>query len=360
MADVEELRTRFRNFAIESTTRAPLYARLSTAVADDAELIGLLGEAPPGQQIPVLLFAAVHDLLLQGLGSDLAAWYPNLAGLDRPPTGDVVDAFRAFSHDHADRIRDIVVTRNTQTNEVGRCALFLVALARVAREAERLSLVDVGASAGLNLLLPRYAYDYGSVSVGGPSPVVLECGVRGRVELPADIPPVAAAIGIDHSPIDVRDDAAVRWLEACVWPDQADRFDRLRAAIELGRTHPPDVRRGDAIADLFEVVSAASEHGHTVVLNSWVLSYLSVDEQRAYVAELDRLGAVGDVSWVAAESPALTPGLPIPTTPEPEQRTVLSLTRWRRGVRTVERLGTAHPHGFWLHADDARGDETAQ
>ena len=31
-----------------------------------------------------------------------------------------------------------------------------------------------------------------------------------------------------------------------MWPDQADRFARLVAAIELARQAPPDVRKGDA------------------------------------------------------------------------------------------------------------------
>ena len=38
-----------------------------------------------------------------------------------------------------------------------------------------------------------------------------------------------------------------RWLEACVWPDQVERFERLGAAIEIANRVGVDVRRGDAV-----------------------------------------------------------------------------------------------------------------
>jgi hypothetical protein len=140
-------------------------------------------------------------------------------------------------------------------------------------------------------------------------------------------------------------------LEACVWPDQRDRFERLVAAIEMARAEPPDVRRGDAIDDLAAVVREAANVGHPVVMNSWVLNYLTGEERGRYVATLDALGAEIDLSWLIAESPALTPELPVPSTSDSEHLTVLSLVTWRDGARAVQRLGTTHPHGFWLHWD---------
>lgn len=114
-----------------------------------------------------------------------------------------------------------------------------------------LARLDVGTSAGLTLLLDRYAYRYEpGGAIGQPSSVELTCGTRGPVPLPSAVPVFADAVGLDSDPIDVTDDDAVRWLEACVWPDQADRFARLRAAIAIGRRQPPHLVRGDAVADL--------------------------------------------------------------------------------------------------------------
>jgi hypothetical protein len=210
--------------------------------------------------------------------------------------------------------------------------------------------VDVGASAGLNLLLGQYHYRYQpGGEVGDPSSVVLTCGVRGDAPIPSQLPSVGRSVGLDHAPIDVRDDDAVRWLEACVWPDQSDRFDRLRAALALARATPPDVRTGDAVADVAALVTEVAATGvHPVVTNSWVLSYLTTEQREAYVDRLDGLGAVIDLSWVYAESPAMVAGVPRPDGPR-DDVTVLSVVRWRSGARTVDHVARCHPHGYWLH-----------
>ena len=346
--DEPELPELFSNFAKTCRPRAPFYARLSEGIADDPSTARLLLHAPVSQRLPVLLFACVHWLLLTEPDHELRQYYPNL--VDRPDTRDPYPEFRAFCARHEPRLAGLLATRSTQTNEVGRCALFLPPLGQLATDVGPLSLVDVGTSAGLNLLLDRYEYRYEpGGSLGGPSPVRITCGTRGSVPVPPAFPAIAARIGLDRSPVDLHDDDATSWLEACVWPDQRDRFQRLRAAIAIGRQGPPDVRTGDAIASLGDVVADAARAGHPVVLNSWVLSYLSEEERRAYVERLDELGAARDLSWIFVESPALVSGLPTPVDPEVQLHTVVTLVRWRDGQRSVDHLATAHPHGFWLH-----------
>ena len=347
-----DLMERFRNMSVTTATRAPLYARLSASIADDVAVADLLRSAAAPQQLPVLLFAAVHYLLLGGLGRALAAHYPNLSPTS--PSSDPYPAFRSFVLEHSAMIVELIATRSTQTNEVGRCAVFLPALGMLDDERGPLALVDVGTSAGLNLLLHRYSYHYQpGGTVGAPSAVHLECSTRGSVPVPRQLPRIAAGIGIDQSPIDVTDEHDVRWLEACVWPDQRERFERLVAALEMARREPPDVPPGDAIDDLSTAVTEAATTGHPVILNSWVLNYLTGEQRARYVATIDAIGAEIDLSWLVAESPALTPELPVPSSPGSEHLTVLSLAIWRDGVRTVQRLGTTHPHGFWLHWEPA-------
>ena len=257
--------------------------------------------------------------------------------------------FRSFVSNHADQIRELVATRKTQTNEVARCSLFLPLLAQVYEETGPLAVVEVGASAGLNLLFPHYSYEYEpGGSVGNLSSVHLTCGTRGDPPIPKAIPVTATSVGLDLVPIDVHDADQTRWLEACVWPDQPDRFARLRACLEIARKHPPTVVDGDAVNDVVERIEDVATLGHPVVMNSWVLSYLPEIRQRDYVSELDRFGAAHDLSWVVIESPAQTPGLPIPADAG-DHATALSLVRWRGGARSVERLANCHPHGYWMH-----------
>lgn len=352
MATLEVLAQRFADFSRHCTPRAPLYAHLSLAASHDPSAQQLLQHAPEEQQIPVLFFAAVHHLLLSGLGAELASHYPNLSA--HRPDGDPAPAFHAFVRDHSEQIAELVRSRSTQTNEVGRCAQFLPPFGILEREVGALAHVDVGTSAGLNLLLPRYQYHFepGGV-VGGQSAVSIVCATKGSVPVPQAMPRIVNSVGLDASPISVLDDDEVRWLEACVWPDQADRFARLVAAIELARQAPPDVRKGDAVDSLDGLIDEGSAFGHPVVTNSWVLNYLSSARRADYVTELDRIGSSVDFSWVIAESPAAAPGLPVPTTDPPEDITVITLVRWRNGVRSIERLGTSHPHGYWVRWESA-------
>ncbi len=350
MPELVELARQFRESGNDQDVRSPFSASLNRRIAESPEIIALLQSAPEEQQLPVLLLAAVHSLVLAEPDLELAAWYPTATA--DPIDTDPFPAFERLCAERADDIRAIVSVRFTQTNEVGRCALFLPMLRRLDIEVGPLSIVDVGTSAGLNLHLDRYEYRYSpGGTVGGPSPVLIECATRGAVPVPPGLPRITGRLGIDQHPIDLSHPDEARWLMACVWPDQPDRFARIRAAIDIAREHPPEIRRTDAVAGLRDAVASAAEQGHPVVMNSWVLNYLTDAQRGAYLAELDAVGRDRDLSWAYTESPALCPGLPFPDELENRHLTALMLARWRNGVRTVEHLGVAHPHGYWLHWD---------
>lgn len=346
----------FSEFAETTARRAPLYAALSRGIAADPALAALLRHAPATQQLPVLLFAVVHHLLLAAPDDELAQWYPSIVDDPRSPTDDALSAaFERFVATHSAAIAELLAARATQTNEVGRCGPLLIALAMLDDEMGPLGHLDIGTSAGLTLLTDHYAYRYrsgdghASAGVGGPSPVVIDVETTGPAPVPRRLPRVAARLGVDRAPIDVTDPDDARWLEACVWPDQQDRFHRLVAAIELTRTVRPDVIAGDAVDSLAPGIESVGATAHPVVTNSWVLNYLTPRARVAYLAELDRIGATRDISWVYAEAPALIPELPTGPDPTNPHLTVLSLARWRHGHRTVDHLATCHPHGYWLH-----------
>lgn len=347
--DIDGCVRMFTEFAKTTAHRAPLYARLSAGIAEDRSLAGLLLTAPPTQRQPVLLLGCVHELLLTASGSEeLARYYPNLTS--DPDPGDPVPAFRELCRRRSDELAELLRARRTQTNEIGRCALLLPAFGLLADEMGVLAHLDVGTSAGLTLLLDRYRYVYEpGGQLGADSPVTMTCGTRGNVPVPATVPEIGARRGIDHVPVDVGDEAQSRWLEACVWPDQIDRFERLRAAIQLAQSTELDVQLGDAVNDTAGHVRELGAHGHPVVTNTWVLNYLTGPQRQTYVDVLDGVGQRLDLSWVYLESPFLTPELPGPQGDAALDRTVLVLVRWRAGQRTIDHLADAHPHGYWLH-----------
>lgn len=351
----------FADFSRTGSGSDLLYARLAAGVAGNRDLAGLLVQAPEHQRLPVLLFACVHRLLFDAPDDPLGRYYPtvgpNGAALteQRPSADGLLAAFATFCRVHAAPLGDLLRTRRVQTNEIGRCALFLPPMARVADEAGPLAQVDVGASAGLNLLMAHYDvhYEPGGLLKArrpvGPA-VVLRCGTRGDVPLPPSPPPIAAAVGLDSSPIDVDDRDEARWLEACMWPDQPERLARLQAAIAVARITGVDVRAGDAVDAVASLIDEAGAAGHPVVTTSWVLNYLSPRERRSFVTALDGRGDRRDLSWVYAESPALCPELPgAPRPSEDPQPTAVVLVRWRGGRRSAEHLADAHPHGAWIH-----------
>ena len=159
--------------------------------------------------------------------------------------GDVAPVFRSFVSNHADQIRELVATRKTQTNEVAS----LLAVPPAARPGLR-RVRPTGCRRGRSQRRAQSALS--ALLVRVRTWRIRWRRVVGSADLrdtrrPADtqaIPVTATSVGLDLSPIDVHDADQTRWLEACVWPDQPDRFARLRACLEIARKHPPDCGAG--------------------------------------------------------------------------------------------------------------------
>ncbi len=348
MAETMTLADHFRAFA-ESSARdgAVTYGTICRGAADDPELLDLVARAPVTQQRPNLLLAAVHFLLLGGAPHPLATHYDTVAaylGTDPvAPVGHLRLEFKDFCMTHRDELLELIATGSTQTNEVGRCTALLPALSHIAAGYDRgepLGLLDLGTSAGLNLLFDRYAYsyrrrdgggegegdhpdsDHATVEAGDPSSAVrLECSVRGGLSsLPSlEVPSVTDRAGLDRAPIDPRNEAGARWLLACMWPDHLPRFARVRAALEIARAdaHPPVLHTGDMVDDVGAVVETVAPGQPLVVFHSWVAAYLTEARQRELVDAVRRLSTSRPVHYLYAESPVDTRGLPTPPSPEP-------------------------------------------
>src|SRR5690606_1800740 len=140
------------------------------------------------------------------------------------------------------------LTAGVQTNEVGRSAALAGGFAEVqARTGLPLRVLELGASAGLNLRFDRYAYDTGHVVAGDPtSPVRFERVWEGSPPpLPARFE-VAERRGCDRDPIDPTSDEGRLTLRSYVWADQLDRLARLDAALRVAQDVPVDIDRAEA------------------------------------------------------------------------------------------------------------------
>lgn len=231
---------------------SPLYERLARGISTDPELLTLASGAV-SRPVPMIFFAAVHYLLLDDADHPLATFYPDINSVPCATDTDLYPVFQDFCFKHRDEIKNIISMYHVQTNEVRRCACLLPAFGIAAQEAKGLplTLVEIGSSAGLNLLWDQYGYDYGDGLLYGDraSSVQLSCTLRGdkRPPFPEKIPQIASRIGIDLHPIDVRSESEVNWLRAFIWPEHAGRFDLLHRAIKIARNSPPELRKGDVL-----------------------------------------------------------------------------------------------------------------
>ena len=252
------LAERFRRFAAEECSEASdegagsrTYEILSEAVAVDRALPGLARRCRFGQPIPNLFFAAVKRTVAFFPGSELAEHYRRIAAGDGP-TADLEQAFTEFALAHRDQIIGYLESRMVQTNEVGRCAYLLPGFLTIAAENPGLplALLDVGASAGLNLNWDQYRYRYSTGDEFGPanSRVVIECDARnGLPELPTAFPEVSFRVGIDLAPVNLGDDEEYRWMQALVWPEHRERAAALSSARDVWIHSRPTVLQGDTV-----------------------------------------------------------------------------------------------------------------
>jgi hypothetical protein len=310
--EAETTAENYRRFArTEASGRSTTYEALALAVADDGDVLAFLDGLPAGKRQPNLLFAAARHL---------AGKVPDIGAL------------RALVTTRADALGAVMLERRTQTNEPGRCATLLPALAALNGP---LAIVEVGASAGLCLNLALYSYDFGTTRLAGADPAAptLRCSILGG-EPTLAIPDVAWAAGIDLNPLDPADPADRSWLECLVWPDQPERAARLSAALDTAARSPAPVHPGDLIEQLPGVLEQVPPDTTPVVFNSAVLAYVD-PHVRAAFADLMR---VLDVTWVANEAP----GVVVNADP-PEYDTAPF-------VLTVngECVAYTHPHGDWI------------
>jgi hypothetical protein len=204
--------------------------------------------------------------------------------------------------EHAGFLRDFVRTQGVQTNEVQRSWVLLPCFLRAAEllGVDALDVVELGPSAGLNLVWDRYRYAY---EQGGWGPKASPLGLSGREETPVPVrllrltPRVVRRVGIDRAPIDVTTAEGARLLECFVWAGQDERLERLERAIEVVRENPPQLVRGDLAEELPRVLGDRP----TLVFQTAVFPYLSDEIRTAVRSALER--APAPVAFVTAGRP---------------------------------------------------------
>lgn len=323
---------------------SPLYHHLLHRVADDVEGGGpardvLRGhEADPGSSALALrLMGGVHRLVLERRAPALALTYPSVGG-----TGDADAAWPALRDvlaEHHDELR-AGLHQPPQTNEVGRAAALIGGLLHVvARAPAPVRLLEIGASAGLNLRADRFRVELPDGRSVGPasSPVVLADAWHGPVPPLAGRLDVVERRGCDTAPVDVATTEGRLLLTSYVWADQAARLERLRGALEVAAQVPASVERAGAAEWLDRV--ELREGATTVLWHSIMWQYLDRREQEQVAARIDLLGATASHRAPFAHL-TLEPRR---RTPDGDRDAVVTLQVWPGGEEKV--LGVSGGHG---------------
>ena len=263
---------------------SPLYESLLEASAADVEVEGpawdVLSDfaAEPGTAAVALrLMGAVHRLVLDDTLPELARHYPSTGGQGDPSATWPV--FRRALSEQRSRVRDLVAG-GCQTNEVGRSAALLGGFLEVAHRTRLpLRILEIGASAGLNLRWDRYRYESPRGAWGNPASKV-------RFTHSFEVPPpmnraadIAERKGCDLHPIDPTSEEGALTLRSFVWADQLGRMAQLDGAIDIAAEQPVEVEHFGA-ADFLERELEQPHRGvATVVYHSVFMQYVDEHER---------------------------------------------------------------------------------
>jgi len=291
-----------------------------------AELLRADPGDPAGTALYLRFLGAVHRLVLADAGSPLRPFFPSTGGT--VDADAVVPVFFDVVAEHRDYLAQ-AMQAEVQTNEVGRAAVLSAAVNWVVEHlGGPVRLLEVGASAGLNLWLDRYRVVAGTTAWGPPgSPVEL------RDHFVSGTPPtprvdVVERRGCDRHPLDIAHPSTRDLLRSFVWPEHTDRLARLDAAFEVADAVAID--EADACDWLAAQTAALPDGATTVVFHSVVMQYLEPGDVARF-EETIRAAAHPRLAWVAME-------------PTPDY-SLMEFTAELGRPAMRSRLATATPHG---------------
>jgi hypothetical protein len=275
---------------------SPFYAALFGMFAGDCErgdppVAALLARAPMtiNAASPLRLMGGVQRAVRAGLLPALSAAWPT----PDQPLGDVDEAYarlRELFENPPEMVLD-ALTRDPQTNEVGRSASLAIGLAAIGRATGYpIRLFEIGSSAGLNLRVDSYFCD-GGESTWGPRDAALAF-VADSYTAPVDFTgatPIVERRGCDIHPIDAASPDGAAILLSYVWPDQFARLDRLSRALQIARELPVAIDRESA--DVWVERRVVAEPGTaTVLMHSVMWQYMPDEVQRRITQTLQTRG----------------------------------------------------------------------
>lgn len=384
---LSELIHRFRQQEQFAAEYAPLYAALFGSMADwladeekDPLVIWLLhaAEGRAAFDVTNLMAAGLHREVLLGSGTvqELAAYYPTAAAydptkklyLDNDAAGQRVspgfkNGLREAILQNQTALKSFIQASTVQTNETGRGFVWLLPLLLTSWKG--VHLVDIGASAGLNLVAEKRAYQFidrdndrilQDIGCGVGQQFVVntsgELGIFGAVN--EVVPQVLSRSGCDLHPFHLHSAMDEQTLASFVWADHVTRINRLREGItafkEAKDSNVPvrlyEVRLPEELPQ-FLVNRVPNSRYPVIIYNTYIKMYLPEkgfalrEHISSWAYEQQR-----PVLWLQWEPPNT---ILFDTGPEPQYGWLAwTLDYWFAGIHEQRRIGWVHPHGQQL------------
>lgn len=238
-----------------------------------------------------------------------------------------------FLHDYLDSA--------PQTNEVRRSSALLGGASMVTRAfGLPLDLLEIGASAGLNLGFERYRYELGAVRCGPvDASVTIRSEWRGSPPETTSMPAIGARRACDLNPLDPAWDADRERVLSYIWPDQAQRVETTEAAFAFAAAMPWRVERADAAAWVEARLAEPALPGHARLLMHTIMwQYLPQTTKDRIMAAMQAAGAVATperpLAWLRMEADGRSGSAAV------------TLTTWPDGA--TREIARADFHGRWV------------
>ena len=287
--------------------------------------------APSADALPLRITGGIHSLHLSGEAPELMPIYRGIPADDQAILTELMIAHEAQLMPWLDG--------PPQTNEAGRSSNFIAAMLWLAAEGlpAKFECLEIGSSAGINLMLDRYGYGLGGVNVGLPVPVM-----RFDPEWKGPPPPsqaieIVSTRGCDIAPVDLTDAREALRLKAYIWPEHTVRFDRMEAAIRAAKDRAPDLVKMNAADFVEQELQQPQDEGVTrMLMHSIVWQYVPEDQQQRITAAMEAAGAKATaekpLAWVKVEADRTV------------HRHMLKVRYWPGGEEETQ-LAWSHPHG---------------
>ncbi len=301
---------------------------------------------PRGDAVSLRLAGALHAAALTGRDAKLQAEYPEA----RPDwsMARVWPIARDFLEREEAHVSDFMKSP-PQTNETARATGLTAGFLWLAeRSPQPFHMLELGASAGLNLNWDRFAYAHPPWGRAGSRGPAIPTIVSGPAPAWCDLV-IASRSACDQNPLDAQDAGDRLRLRSYIWADQTARMERLNAALDLGRASGLKPEKADAAEWVRRKLGGELPIGTSVVYHSVFYQYPPREVRDAIRDGIEEAGRRTSsdrrLAWVRFEPESVIGGQ------RGSIRYVLNVVNWEAGRRSEATLADVDPHGrtmAWL------------